>query len=89
MTDIVLGGSQGCNGINPFSNQPIPAVLDPRKIPNAGWNATVGWDPVCQFCINTRILLNLTIGHWSWNAKYWKVDGVGHGWQWYETSMTV
>lgn len=46
MTDIVLGGSQGCNGFNPFSNQPIPAMFDPRKVPYAGWNATAGWDPV-------------------------------------------
>lgn len=46
LTDIVNGGSQGCNGINPFSGMPIPAMFDPRNVPNAGWNATKGWDPV-------------------------------------------
>jgi tripeptidyl-peptidase-1 len=46
MNDIVQGGSVGCTGTNPFTGQPLPAVLGAKVVPNAGWNATVGWDPV-------------------------------------------
>lgn len=46
MNDIVQGGSIGCTGTNPFTGQPLPAVLGVKVVPNAGWNATVGWDPV-------------------------------------------
>lgn len=37
-TDIVQGRSKGCGG---YSN----GFLTP-EVPNAGWNATEGWDPV-------------------------------------------
>lgn len=39
-TDIIYGGSKGCNGRDLFTGLPTPVV------PNAGWNATQGWDPV-------------------------------------------
>lgn len=39
-TDIVDGGSKGCSGRDIFTGQPAP------YIPDAGWNATPGWDPV-------------------------------------------
>lgn len=39
-TDIVIGGSEGCTGIDQYSGLPTPIV------PYASWNATVGWDPV-------------------------------------------
>ena len=38
--DIVMGGSVGCYNRSRYSGLPAPAV------PYAGWNATVGWDPV-------------------------------------------
>ncbi|KAI9784284.1 MAG: vesicle formation at the endoplasmic reticulum [Geoglossum umbratile] len=38
--DISHGGSKGCTGRDGFSGLPTPFV------PGAGWNATVGWDPV-------------------------------------------
>ncbi|KAH7053096.1 tripeptidyl-peptidase-like protein [Macrophomina phaseolina] len=40
LTDIVDGGSRGCTGRDVYSGLPAPYV------PNAGWNATEGWDPV-------------------------------------------
>ncbi|KAL1878795.1 hypothetical protein VTK73DRAFT_7552 [Phialemonium thermophilum] len=40
LTDIVHGGSVGCNGTAIYSGLPAPFV------PYASWNATVGWDPV-------------------------------------------
>ena len=43
MTDIVDGGSKGCNGLNPFNNQPLSGG---RIVDGAGWNATSGWDLV-------------------------------------------
>ena len=36
-TDIVHGGSEGCKG----SSEGVSTL-----VPNAGWNATEGWDPV-------------------------------------------
>ncbi|PGH11694.1 hypothetical protein AJ79_04717 [Helicocarpus griseus UAMH5409] len=38
--DIVTGVSEGCKGTSRSSGLPTPHV------PGAGWNATVGWDPV-------------------------------------------
>ncbi|KAJ6155508.1 hypothetical protein N7470_006074 [Penicillium chermesinum] len=43
LNDIVEGGSYGCGGIDPQSDQEVPGAL---VIPGAHWNATVGWDPV-------------------------------------------
>ncbi|KAL6720488.1 hypothetical protein ACLMJK_002412 [Lecanora helva] len=43
LTDITAGGSVGCNGVNGQTRKPIPGG---SVIPGAGWNATVGWDPV-------------------------------------------
>ncbi|KAI4277016.1 MAG: hypothetical protein L6R35_006171 [Caloplaca aegaea] len=43
LTDIVDGGSRGCTGRDIFSGLPTPIV------PGAGWNATMGWDPVTGY----------------------------------------
>lgn len=43
LTDITLGGSVGCNGINGQTGRPI---VGGSIIPYASWNATEGWDPV-------------------------------------------
>ncbi|RAK98507.1 S53 family peptidase [Aspergillus ibericus CBS 121593] len=43
LTDVTLGQSIGCNGIDPQSDE---AVAGAGIIPWAHWNATVGWDPV-------------------------------------------
>lgn len=43
LNDIVTGGSYGCGGIDPQSDQEVPGAL---IIPGAHWNATKGWDPV-------------------------------------------
>lgn len=43
LTDIVLGGSSGCLGIDPISGLKTPFV------PFASWNATEGWDPVTGY----------------------------------------
>lgn len=40
LTDITVGGSKGCTGESLYSGLPTPYVE------GAGWNATVGWDPV-------------------------------------------
>lgn len=40
ITDIIHGGSKGCNTHNAESGLPGPRVI------GAGWNATEGWDPV-------------------------------------------
>ncbi|KAJ5820122.1 tripeptidyl peptidase SED3 [Penicillium riverlandense] len=37
-TDIVEGGSRGCHGTT-------DAGLSTPYVPDAGWNATEGWDP--------------------------------------------
>jgi len=42
LTDITLGGSVGCSGINGQTGKPVPGG---SVIPYASWNATVGWDP--------------------------------------------
>jgi tripeptidyl-peptidase-1 len=43
LIDIVLGASRGCDGTN---HQTGAKVKGGAVIPNAYWNATVGWDPV-------------------------------------------
>lgn len=40
LNDIVHGRSEGCTGTTRTSGLGTP------YIPGAGWNATVGWDPV-------------------------------------------
>ncbi|KAI1865824.1 uncharacterized protein JN550_008082 [Neoarthrinium moseri] len=40
LTDITEGGSRGCGPSSQYSGMPTP------EIAGAGWNATVGWDPV-------------------------------------------
>lgn len=40
LTDITLGGSKGCAARSDYSGLPTP------EVPGAGWNATIGWDPV-------------------------------------------
>jgi len=42
LTDIIDGGSVGCNGVNGQNGEPVEGGV----IPFATWNATVGWDPV-------------------------------------------
>ncbi|RDW67256.1 S53 family peptidase [Aspergillus mulundensis] len=42
LTDIVHGGSTGCDGNNRFGGSANGSPV----IPFAGWNATEGWDPV-------------------------------------------
>ncbi|PYH45974.1 S53 family peptidase [Aspergillus saccharolyticus JOP 1030-1] len=42
-TDVTLGQSVGCDGIDPQSGETVPGA---GIIPWANWNATVGWDPV-------------------------------------------
>ena len=39
LTDIVDGGSAGCRGVSATGKRG-------SFVPNAGFNATVGWDPV-------------------------------------------
>ncbi|KAI9833598.1 MAG: hypothetical protein M1819_003551 [Sarea resinae] len=59
LTDIVNGGSTGCSGIDQYSGLPTPYV------PWAGWNATVGWDPVTGYGtpqLDKLIQLALSIG---------------------------
>ncbi|KAJ6035916.1 hypothetical protein N7540_000195 [Penicillium herquei] len=43
LRDITAGGSYGCGGIDPQTQQPVNGSL---VIPYAHWNATRGWDPV-------------------------------------------
>ena len=43
LNDITTGGSKGCTGTDIYSGLPTPFV------PYAGWNATVGWDPVTGY----------------------------------------
>jgi tripeptidyl-peptidase I len=43
LVDIQYGRSQGCHGVN---EQTGKRVAGAAVIQNAGWNATVGWDPV-------------------------------------------
>ena len=43
LTDIVDGGSKGCDGTDNYSRLPTPIV------PFASWNATPGWDPVTGY----------------------------------------
>ncbi|KAJ5624063.1 hypothetical protein N7510_000372 [Penicillium lagena] len=43
LNDITAGGSYGCGGIDPQSNDYVNGSL---IIPYAHWNATEGWDPV-------------------------------------------
>jgi len=40
LTDIEIGGSKGCNGLDNHSKLQSP------KVSFASWNATAGWDPV-------------------------------------------
>lgn len=40
LTDVMHGGSKGCTGSDSHSDLQTPLV------PYAGWNATIGWDPV-------------------------------------------
>jgi tripeptidyl-peptidase-1 len=42
LNDATLGGSVGCNGYAWFHSKPNGSPV----IPYAGWNATLGWDPV-------------------------------------------
>ena len=43
LTDVTLGGSVGCTGVN---GQTGANITGGGVIPYASWNATVGWDPV-------------------------------------------
>ena len=43
LTDITTGGNTGCTGADYFTGEPTPLV------PYAGFNATVGWDPVTGY----------------------------------------
>lgn len=43
LRDITAGGSYGCGGVNPQTEQHVDGSL---VIPYAHWNATRGWDPV-------------------------------------------
>lgn len=43
LNDITLGASDGCNGEDLQTGQPVPGA---SVIPGAHWNATIGWDPV-------------------------------------------
>lgn len=42
LNDITTGGNTGCDGHRNFHGSPNGSPV----IPNAGWNATQGWDPV-------------------------------------------
>ncbi|KAL9131366.1 MAG: hypothetical protein Q9217_000693 [Psora testacea] len=55
LTDIVDGSSKGCTGIDIYSGLPTPFV------PNAGWAAVEGWDPVTGYGTpNFPVLLSLS-----------------------------
>ncbi|KAL9610871.1 MAG: hypothetical protein Q9167_004445 [Letrouitia subvulpina] len=55
LTDIVDGGSIGCSGTSQVSGLSAPFV------PNAGWKATKGWDPVTGYGTpNFPVLLALS-----------------------------
>jgi tripeptidyl-peptidase-1 len=43
LIDVTQGAARGCDGINHQSGQKVKGGA---VIPNAFWNATVGWDPV-------------------------------------------
>ena len=65
--DITSGRNMGCNKTNPGTlpgtDQPIPEGAD---IPGAGFNATVGWDPVTGFGVpNFQAALNAIRGGYS------------------------
>lgn len=49
LKDIVNGGSTGCTGTSYYTGAPT------AYIPDAGFNATVGWDPVtCVYCLISK-----------------------------------
>lgn len=55
LTDIVNGKSTGCTGTDIYSGLPSPFV------PNAGWSAVRGWDPVTGYGTpNFPVLLALS-----------------------------
>ena len=55
LTDIVNGKSKGCTGKDIYSGLPTPFV------PDAGWSAVKGWDPVTGYGTpNFPVLLALS-----------------------------
>ncbi|KAF2813830.1 subtilisin-like protein [Mytilinidion resinicola] len=63
-TDITLGQSDGCNGNDTQTEEPIPGA---GVIPGAHWNATPGWDPVTGYgAPNFGKLLHLVNGQYGW-----------------------
>jgi tripeptidyl-peptidase-1 len=42
LVDITKGAARGCDGVNHQNGKPVSGAA---VIPNAFWNATVGWDP--------------------------------------------
>ncbi|KAL9098583.1 MAG: hypothetical protein Q9163_005792 [Psora crenata] len=57
LTDIVDGSSKGCTGTDTYSGLSAPFV------PNAGWAAVPGWDPVTGYGTpNFPLLLELSQG---------------------------
>ncbi|KAF2153139.1 subtilisin-like protein [Myriangium duriaei CBS 260.36] len=59
LTDITLGGSVGCNGVNSQTGQ---NVTNGAIIPYASWNATQGWDPVTGLGVpNAGRLIDLAL----------------------------
>lgn len=43
LNDVVKGQSRGCTGTDIYSGLPAPFV------PDAGWRAVEGWDPVTGY----------------------------------------
>ncbi len=78
LNDITMGGSVGCQGINPQVGTVLPGA---SVIPYASWNATVGWDPVTGLGTpNFQELLGmvLELKKGSGRCRYFG-RGPGHG----------
>lgn len=59
LTDITMGGSVGCNGVN---GQTGAKYNGSGIIPYATWNATEGWDPVTGLGVpNFGLLVELAL----------------------------
>ncbi|KAK9774426.1 putative Tripeptidyl-peptidase 1 [Seiridium cardinale] len=79
LTDITQGGSRGCGPTSQYSGLPTPEII------GAGWNATVGWDPVTGLGtpLFTKLLalafLNTTQAEGSYGDDAYKHARVGSG----------
>ncbi|GAB7358725.1 hypothetical protein MBLNU230_g3954t1 [Neophaeotheca triangularis] len=73
LTDVVDGRSSGCTGTDIYTGLPAPFV------PGAGWDATVGWDPVTGLGTPDYLALRgLSLGR-EGERGYGKKGGKGRG----------